>query len=49
LGSGIGIHGTADPRGIRRADNRGTICLSDQDIDDVFGILSVGSRVTIVR
>jgi lipoprotein-anchoring transpeptidase ErfK/SrfK len=45
----IGIHGTADPQCIGRDDNRGTICVGDRDLQDLFGILSVGSRVTIVR
>ena len=45
----VAIHGTNNPQNIRRADDRGTICLSDRDIEDVFGILSVGSRVVIQR
>jgi hypothetical protein len=49
LGSQIGIHGTNDPRSIGRSDNRGSICLADRDIEDVFGILSVGSRVVVQR
>jgi LysM repeat protein len=49
LGNQVGIHGTNNPQGIGKADNRGTICLGDQDIEDVFGILSVGSQVVIRR
>ena len=49
LNDGIGIHGTNDPRGIGRDDNRGTICVSDHDLQDLYGILSVGSRVTVMR
>ncbi len=51
----IGIHGTSDPKNLRRADNRGTICLGERDIEDLFDILSAeselaaGSRVTIRR
>lgn len=45
----IGIHGTCDPQAIGRDDNRGTICVGDRDLQDLYGILSVGSRVTIVR
>jgi hypothetical protein len=45
----IGIHGTSDPRGVGRDDNRGTICVSDRDLQDLYGILSVGSRVMILR
>jgi hypothetical protein len=45
----IGIHGAADPQSVGRENDRGTICVSDRDLQDLFGILSVGSRVTIVR
>ena len=45
----IGIHGTNDPQNIGRDDNRGTICVKDRDLQDLLGILSVGSRVTVVR
>lgn len=45
----IGIHGTNDPRGIGRDDNPGVLCVSERDLRDLYGILSVGSRVTIVR
>jgi hypothetical protein len=45
----IGIHGTSDPQSIGRDDNRGAICTSDRDLQDLYGILSVGSRVTILR
>ena len=45
----IGIHGTNDPQAIGRDDNRGTICVGDRDLQDLYGILSVGSRVTILR
>ncbi len=45
----VGIHGAADPHSIGRDDNRGAICVGDRDLQDLYGILSVGSRVTIVR
>ena len=45
----IGIHGAADPQSVGRDDNRGTICVGDRDLQDLYGILSIGSRVTIVR
>ncbi len=47
LGNRIGIHGTNDPGSIGRAESRGCIRLSPGDINDVYDILSVGSRVTI--
>lgn len=49
LGNQIGIHGTSDPQGIRRMAGRGSICLGNRDIEDVYDILSVGSRVVIQR
>jgi hypothetical protein len=45
----IGIHGTSNPQAIGRDDNRGTICVAERDLQDLYGILSVGSRVTIMR
>jgi len=49
LSDNVGLHGTVDPQNVGRDDNRGTICLGDRDIDDLYGILSVGSRVVIQR
>ncbi len=45
----IGIHGTNDPKYIGRDAPRGNIGLDRRDIEDVYGILSVGSRVVIQR
>ncbi|MBN2473079.1 MAG: LysM peptidoglycan-binding domain-containing protein [Pirellulales bacterium] len=45
--SPIGIHGTNNPSNVGHTGGHGTICLGDRDIEDVFGILSIGSRVTI--
>lgn len=45
----IGIHGVGDPRDVGRDDNRGSICVAPRDIQDLYGILSVGSRVKVVR
>jgi LysM repeat protein len=44
----IGIEGAADARSAARTA-RSTIWLSEQDMDDVYGILSVSSRVVIQR
>ena len=49
LGQQLGIHGSNDPQGPARADERGCIRLSDRDIHDVYDILSVGSKVVIRR
>jgi LysM repeat protein len=49
LNDRIGIHGTNDPRNIGTNRALGSICLGDQDIEDLHDILSVGSRVQILR
>ena len=45
LGSELGIHGTNRPDSIGRTDLPGSISLSPRDVDDVYDILSVGSKV----
>lgn len=45
----IGIHGAPGQRDIARDDNRGSICLCRRDIQDLYGILSIGSRVKVIR
>lgn len=47
LGNHIGIHGTNDPATIGKAASRGCIHLGDDDIVEVFSLLSPGSRVLI--
>ena len=49
LGDHIGIHGTIDPDSIGKAVSRGCIHLDDQNIEEVFALLSVGSDVLIRR
>ena len=49
LGNHIGIHGTIDPESIGQAVSRGCIHLNDGDIDEVFALLNVGSKVIIRR
>jgi hypothetical protein len=49
LGNQICLQSKGDLRELGRGDARGAICLSDRDMEDVFGILSVGSRVVIQR
>ncbi len=49
LSDRVGLHGVNDPQNVGRDDNLGAIGLSDRDIDDLYGILSVGSRVVIRR
>lgn len=45
----ISVQGTNDTGVASGRDSRNTIWLSEQDMDDVFTILSVGSRVIIQR
>ena len=47
LGDHIGIHGTIDPGSIGKAVSRGCIHLADDDIAEVFHLLSTGSPVVI--
>jgi LysM repeat protein len=49
LNDRIGIHGTNDLRNIGTNRGLGSICLGDQDIEDLHDILSIGSRVQILR
>lgn len=45
----VALHGTNNPSSVGGSCERGTICLGDRDIQDVYGILSVGSRVVVRR
>lgn len=49
LGNKLSIHATNDPNGMAPNETRGSIRLARTDCDDVFDILSVGSRVVIKR
>ena len=49
LGGQLGIHGTNDPQSLGRIDSKGSIRLGPADIEDVYDILTVGSRVVIHR
>ena len=49
LSDRIGMHGTNDNRNVGSNDGPGSICLDNQDIEDVHDILSIGSRVQILR
>ena len=47
LGNRLGIHGTNDAASIGAAESRGCIRLSAKDVEDVYDILTVGSRVIV--
>lgn len=49
LGSEMAIHGTNRPEDIGRTDLPGSISLNPRDVEDVYDILSLGSKVTIRR
>jgi hypothetical protein len=49
LGSELAIHGTNRPDSVGRTDLPGSISLSPRDVEDVYDILGVGSKVTIRR
>ncbi len=49
LGRQMAIHGTNDPQAIGRTDLPGWISLREHDVEEVYDILSLGSRVTIQR
>ncbi len=45
----FGIHGTHDPESLHETDPRGYIRLAPRDAEDVYDILTVGSRVIVRR
>ena len=47
LGNSIGIHGTIDPNSIGQACSQGCIRMKDEDIAQVFDLLTTKSRVVI--
>jgi LysM repeat protein len=47
LGDGYGIHGTIDPDSIGKAESRGCIRLTNEDVAEVYDLLGVGSEVVI--
>jgi hypothetical protein len=49
LGRDLGIHGTNDPQSIGKTTNEGYIRLDNRDVEDLFDILSIGSKVIIRR
>ena len=49
LGKGYGIHGTIDPASIGKAESRGCIRLRNEDVEELYDMLVVGSEVSIRR
>lgn len=46
---GYGLHGTIDPNSIGKAESRGCIRLYDQDVSDLYDLMTIGSEVIIRR
>lgn len=49
LGQNLGIHGTDNPQAIGRNVEQGGISLQQRDVEDLYDILTIGSKVTIRR
>ena len=49
LGNSYGIHGTIDPNSIGKAESRGCLRLRNEDVEEVYDMLAVGSEVAIRR
>jgi LysM repeat protein len=49
LGDSYGIHGTIDPESVGQARSRGCIRMQNEDIAEVFSLLSEGSEIVIRR
>ena len=49
LGNSYGIHGTIDPDSVGQARSRGCIRMKNEDVVEVFSLLSEGSEVVIRR
>lgn len=49
LGDSYGIHGTIDEGSIGRAESRGCVRLRNQDVADLYDLLTIGSPVVIRR
>ncbi|MDB4439864.1 L,D-transpeptidase family protein [Planctomicrobium sp.] len=46
---GYGLHGTIDPSSIGKSESKGCVRFHDQDISDLYHLLTIGSEVTIRR
>lgn len=49
LGQDMGLHGTNQPESVGRPLGQGCISLGQRDIEDLYDILSIGSKVLIRR
>ncbi len=49
IGDSFGIHGTIDPNSIGKSESRGCIRMLNDDVEEVYDFLTVGSTVWIRR
>jgi lipoprotein-anchoring transpeptidase ErfK/SrfK len=49
IGNSFGIHGTIEPNSIGKSESAGCIRLRNEDVAEVYDLLTVGSTVTIQR
>lgn len=47
IGDGFGIHGTIQPNSIGRAESRGCIRMLNEDVEEVYDLLTIESEVVI--
>ena len=47
IGNSFGIHGTIDPGSIGQKESRGCVRMLNEDVAEVYDLLTVGSKVTI--
>jgi len=47
IGDGYGIHGTIKPDSVGKAESRGCLRLREQDINEVYNLLVIGSTVVV--
>ena len=46
---GYGIHGSTDPEGIGKQVTAGCVRMHNQDVEELFAMIPVGTEVTIVE
>ncbi len=49
IGNSFGIHGTIDPESIGKSESAGCVRMRNEDVAEVYDLLTVGSTVTIQR
>jgi len=49
IGDSYGIHGTNEPASIGKAESRGCIRMKNEDVEEVYDFLVIGSQVKIER